>query len=141
MFLAGGVCLTAFSMMFRDLTNAQNSAAMPDRFGPFQPWFFYGVAWVEIVMMSAFGYAVIKSIIHRKNTENHAWWLISSVFIIMMPARGRGVQNIYVKMHIDEFPNVDILAPIYFTEALIIGMLLVAAWRYVNSDTVLRTWQ
>jgi hypothetical protein len=130
MFLAGGVCLTAFSMMFRDVTNAQTSAAMPDRFGPFQPWFFYGVAIVEIVMMTAFGYAVIKSIIDRKNTEDHAWWLISSVFIIMMPALGRGVQNIYVQMHIKEFPNIDILIPIYFAEALIVGMLLVAAWRY-----------
>src|SRR6188768_63981 len=86
MFVAGGVCLTALSMMHRDLVNAQHALTMPDRFGPFQPWFFLGVAAVEIIMMSAFGYAVIKSIIQRKQMEDHAWWLISTVFIIMMPA-------------------------------------------------------
>jgi hypothetical protein len=130
MFLAGGVCLTALGMMHRDLVNAENSMTLRDRFGPFEPWFFLGVAAVEIIMMTAFGFAVIKSIIHRKKTEDHAWWLISSVFIIMMPALGRGIQNVYVKMHIKEWPNVDIMAPIYFTEVLILGMLLLAAWKY-----------
>jgi len=130
MFLAGGVCLTAFSMMHRDMVNAQNAGTMPDRFGPFQPWFFHGVAVVEIAMMLAFGYAIIKSIILRKRTEDHAWWLISSVFIIMMPALGRGVQGIYVGLHRADWPNVDIMMPIYLTEALIIGMLFAAAWRF-----------
>ena len=68
MFLAGGVCLTALSMMNRDIVTTQKAIELPDSFGPFQPWFFFGVATVEIVMMTAFGYAVIKSIIHRKAT-------------------------------------------------------------------------
>ncbi len=85
-------------MLHRDIVSAERSAEMRDRFGPFEPWFFYGVAAVEIVMMLAFGYAVIKSIIHRKQLENHAWWLISTVFIIMMPALGRGVQNVHIGM-------------------------------------------
>src|SRR5690349_1032769 len=105
MFLAGGVCLTALSMMHRDLMNANNATAMPDRFGPFQYWFFSGVAAVELVMMTAFGFAVIKSIIHRKKIEDHAWWLISTVFIIMMPALGCGIQNVYVKIYSASWPN------------------------------------
>jgi hypothetical protein len=130
MFIAGGVCLTALSMMNRDIVNTQRAMEAPDRFGPFQPWFFFGVAAVEIVMMTAFGFAVIKSIIHRKEIENHSWWLISTVFIIMMPALGRGIQNLYVGMHIKEFPNINIILPLYFTQLLIIGMLLAAAWKY-----------
>jgi len=130
MFLAGGVCLTAFSMMNRDLVNAQHSVEHADRFGPFQPWFFMGVAAVEIVMMTAFAFAIIKSIIHRREMENHAWWLVSTVFIIMMPALGRGVQNVYVGMHISEWPNIDIILPLYIAEFLIIGMLLAGAWKY-----------
>ena len=66
MFLAGGVCLTALSMLHRDIASAELSMAQRARFGPFEDWFFLGVAAVEIVMMTAFGYAVIKSIIHRK---------------------------------------------------------------------------
>lgn len=130
MFIAGGVCLTALSMMNRDLVNAENALKMPDRFGPFQAWFFFGVAGVEIVMMTAFGFAVIKSILHRKEMENHAWWLISTVFIIMMPALGRGIQNVYVDIHKTEWPNINIIFPIYLTEILIIGMLLLGAWKY-----------
>jgi len=130
MFIAGGVCLTALSMMNRDIVNTQRAMEAPDRFGPFQPWFFFGVAAVEIVMMTAFGFAVIKSIIHRKEIENHSWWLISTVFIIMMPALGRGIQNLYVGMHIKEFPNINIILPLYFTQLLIIGMLLAGAWKY-----------
>lgn len=130
MFVAGGVCLTALSMMNRDIVTAQKGMEMPEQFGPFQPWFFFGVAAVEIVMMTAFGFAVIKSIIHRKQIENHSWWLISTVFIIMMPALGRGIQNVYVRMHIKEWPNINIIIPIYFAQVLIIGMLLIGAWKY-----------
>ena len=130
MFIAGAVCVTALSMLHRDIRTAENSLQNPDRFGPFEPWFFLGVAAVEIVMMVAFGFAVIKSIIQRKQLENHSWWLISSVFIIMMPALGRGIQLFYVDMHKEEMPNVDIMFPLYITEAIIIGLLLLGAWKY-----------
>jgi hypothetical protein len=130
MFLAGGVCITALSMLHRDLANTEKALEMPERFGPFQPWFFFGVAAVEMVMMTAFGFAVIMSIIHRKEIANHSWWLMSTVFIIMMPALGRGIQFIQIAMNADKMPNVDIMFPLYITEFLILGMLLFAAWRF-----------
>lgn len=130
MFLAGGVCITAFSMMHRDIVTTQNSLQMPDRFGPFEPWFFFGVAAVEIPMIIGFGIAVINSILKRKQLEDHAWWLISTVFIIMMPALGRGIQNIYVDRNINDWPNIDIMMPIYFTQLIIISLVILAAWRY-----------
>jgi len=130
MFIAGAVCLTAFSMMHRDIVSAERSLAMREQFGPFEPWFFFGVAAVEIVMMTAFGYAVIKSIIHRKQLENHSWWLISTVFIIMMPALGRGVQNVYIGINAQQMPNLDIMPPLYIAEGLILAMLLLGAWKY-----------
>lgn len=129
-FLAGGVCLTALSMMNRDIVTTRMVAAAPEKFGPFEPWFFYGVAAVEIVMMVAFGYAIIKSIIHRKQLEDHAWWLVSSVFLIMMPALGRGIQNVYVGLHIKSWPAIDIMLPLYITQGVILAMILVAAWKY-----------
>ncbi|UCD61424.1 MAG: hypothetical protein JSV59_02275 [Flavobacteriaceae bacterium] len=130
MFLAGGVCITAFSMLHRDIVTTQNALEMPDRFGPFQPWFFFGVAAVEIPMILAFGFAVIKSIINRKKLEDHSWWLISTVFIIMMPALGRGIQNVYVGMNIKDWPDIDIMAPLYLTQFLIIGLTLLTAKKY-----------
>lgn len=130
MFLAGGVCLTAFSMLYRDINNANLAIAQPERFGPFQAWFFLGVAAGEIVMMIAFGYAVILSIIHRKEIENHSWWLISSVFLIMMPALGRGVQNVWIMANLEKMPNVDIMFPLYITQVIILAMIAVAAWKF-----------
>jgi len=130
MFLAGGVGLTALSMMHRDIVTTQNALEMPERFGPFQPWFFFGVAAVEIVMILAFGYAVIKSILYRKQIEHHSWWLISTVFIIMMPALGRGIQGLYVGLNIEQWPDIGIMMPLYVTEMLIVGMVLLAAWKY-----------
>ena len=130
MFIAGGVCLTALSMMHRDLATTIRASEKPDQFGPFQPWFFFGVAAVEIVMMFAFGFVIIQSIINRKKLEEHAWWLITSVFIIMMPALGRGIQNLYVGMHIKQWPNINIIFPLYITEFLILLMILGGAWKY-----------
>ncbi|MGZ5253838.1 MAG: hypothetical protein ACXWV4_05670 [Flavitalea sp.] len=130
MFLAGGVCLTALSMLNRDIVSAQSAMEMPERFGPFQDWFFFGVAAVEIVMMIAFGYAIIKSIIHRKQVEHHAWWLISTVFIIMMPALGRGIVNLHVGMHIKEWPDIDIMLSNYVTNLIILLLIFLAAWKY-----------
>lgn len=130
MFIAGAVCLTALSMMHRDIVSAEQSVIRRNDFGPFEPWFFFGVAAVEIVMMTAFGYAVIKSIIHRKQVEHHAWWLISTVFIIMMPALGRGIQNVMIGMSIQNWPDIDIMSSLYLTEAIIIAMLVLGAWKY-----------
>lgn len=130
MFLAGGVCITAFSMLHRDLANAHRAAEMAEQFGPFKPWFFYGVASVEIPMMLAFGFAVIKGIIHRKSLEDHAWWLVSTVFLIMMPALGRGIQNVHVDMQSANWPNIQIMPSLYVTQGIIIGLALLAAWKY-----------
>ncbi len=53
---------------------------MPDRFGPFQPWFFNGVAIVEIVMMTAFGFAVIKSIVLKETGRSRVVACLNSIY-------------------------------------------------------------
>lgn len=131
MFLAGGVSLTAISMLHRDMATAERAVEFADRFGPFHPWFFYGVAATEIVMMVAFIYAVFQSIIHRKELKDHSWWLISTVFIIMMPALGRGIQNVWI-MVTGFTPDTDIMSPIYLTIVIIISLTLWAARRYAR---------
>lgn len=130
MFIAGGVCFTALSMMYRDLQSVQNALEFPERFGPFKPYFFYGIIAIEIPMILAFGYAVIMAIIKRKHVEEHAWWLISTVFIIMMPALGRGIQNVFILAQLDKWPHIDIILPTYLTQALIVAMTLVSAFIY-----------
>jgi hypothetical protein len=128
-FLAGGVALTALSALHRDIANADLSGRMRDQFGPFEPWFFYGIAAVELVMMSAFIVAVIQAIRHRKSVHDHAWWLISTVFIIMMPALGRGLGVLGSKAFGDG-KSAQITYPLYLSTAIIIALLFWAARRY-----------
>lgn len=127
-FLAGGVALTAISALNRDMINAERAAQFPEQFGPFEPWFFYGIAAVELVMMSAFIVAVIQAIRHRKSLNDHAWWLMSTVFIIMMPATGRGLGFLWaVLFGPGPGQRDDVL---YISTALTLALLLWAAQRY-----------
>lgn len=128
-FLAGGVALTALSALHRDIANAERSATMRSEFGPFEPWFFYGIAAVEFVMMAAFIFAVIQAIRYRRSLPDHAWWLISSVFIIMMPALGRGLGVLWAVVFGKDDPS-QVTLPLYVTTAIIIALLLWAAKRY-----------
>jgi hypothetical protein len=128
-FLAGGVALSALSALHRDIANAELSAQMRDRFGPFEPWFFYGIATIELVMMSAFIFAVIQAILHRRSLHEHAWWLISTVFIIMMPSLGRGVGVLWTIIFGKDDPG-QVTYPLYVTTPIIIALLLWAAGRY-----------
>lgn len=128
-FLAGGVALTALSALHRDIVSADRSAQMRAEFGPFEPWFFYGVATVEIVMMSAFIIAVIQAIRHRRSLHDHAWWLISTVFIIMMPSLGRGVGVLWPVVLGPDAPG-PVQYPLYITTAVIVALLFWAAHRY-----------
>ena len=81
-------------------------------------------------MMLAFIYAIIQSIRLRKSLEDHAWWLVSTVFLIMMPALGRGVQNISIMMQEDKWPDVDIYSSIYLCQGIIIALLLLTAFKF-----------
>lgn len=126
-FFAGGVAITALSMLHRDIANADLSARMPERFGPFEPWFFFGVAAVEIVMMSAFVFAVVQAIRHRRSLEDHAWWLVSTVFLIMMPALGRGIQNLGSALF---GPEKTMMSSLYLTTLVIVALTLWAARRF-----------
>lgn len=128
-FLAGGVALTALSALHRDMANAELSARMRTEFGPFEPWFFYGVAAVEIVMMCAFIFAIIQAIRHRRSLHDHAWWLVSTVFIIMMPSLGRGVGVLWAIVFGKDDPN-QVTYPIYMTTGIILALLFWAAAKY-----------
>ncbi|MEM9302357.1 MAG: hypothetical protein AAGE01_09625 [Pseudomonadota bacterium] len=129
-FLAGGMAITALSMLPRDINYTELAASQPERFGPFEPWFFFGVMAGEIVLVTAFAFAVVMSILKRRSLEDHAWWLISTVFLILMPALGRGIQNAWLGVNADDWPDVTIMPPIYVAQAVIIGLTLLVARRF-----------
>lgn len=86
-FIAGATMFSALSISPRDVRTADSGAFPP----PLTSDFFYGIVSVEMLMVLAFGIAVVMSIIKRKQVEDHSIWLISTVFYILMPGLGRAM--------------------------------------------------
>lgn len=86
--ISGGVLFTSVSLLDVPLRIISNFH--PDQPGP-PPQLFYGTLVIEFILAILFGLAVFKAIIHRKNLSEHAWWMICSVFYLMMPGLGRGM--------------------------------------------------
>ena len=86
--LAGGVLFTGLSLL--DIPLRLADSFDPNQSGP-PISFYYGTLIIEFVSIMAFAYAVIKSIIHRKDVQEHSWWLIATAFYMMSPALGRGM--------------------------------------------------
>jgi hypothetical protein len=130
MFLAGGVAMTAISMLHRDIASAEQAAKVPARSLPplVGPWFFYGVIVIEIVIIAAFVFSVIQAIRHRRSLIDHAWWLVSTVFTIMMPALSRGF--IFLLASVCGFSYATLMGSIYLSQALIIALILWTARKF-----------
>ncbi|WP_424962544.1 hypothetical protein [Ekhidna sp.] len=86
--IAGGVLFTSLSLLDVPLRIISNLS--PDQPGP-PPQLFYGTLVIEFILGLLFGLAVVKAIINRKDLQEHAWWMICSVFYLMMPGLGRGM--------------------------------------------------
>ena len=85
----------------------------------------------EMVLISAFALAVVMAIVKRKSLADHSWWLASTAFILIFPALGRGIQNAWIITHGFEPENGFVMTePIYLTQAIIVALTLVFAWRF-----------
>lgn len=128
MAIAGAVAFTGISQLNRDIVYANFVAANPGGIGPFEPWFFMGIAITEIILISGYIVAVLMAIVQRKSMEDHAWWLITTAFILVMPALARGLQAIWIGVY-GFSPEIDIvvMTPLYVSQAIIISLTLAAA--------------
>lgn len=127
-FVAGAMAFTSISQLNRDIVFANFVRDNPGALGPFEPWFFFLVMLSEIVLITGFIIAVVMAILTRKSIVDHAWWLVSTVFLLLMPALARGLQAVWIAIYGLE-PGLDIVVmpPMYLSQALIIAMVLMAA--------------
>lgn len=87
LFLAGAVVFSALSIV---PTNVFIGAV--DGGQPFFPAsFFYGLVFTESLQIVGFGFAVIMAVINAKKIDEHAIWMLSSLFFGFMPAWARFV--------------------------------------------------
>lgn len=123
--LAGGVIFTGMSLLDVPLKLAE--AHDPTRPGP-PISFYYGTLIIESVSMLAFGFAILKSILHRKEIHEHSWWLIAGAFYMMPPALGRGMIVFWRRMLPPE--NFKPLFALVSTELIYLGLFLWFASRF-----------
>lgn len=131
--IAGGVAFTAISLLPNTVGFGRLVEAEPGLILDFEPEFFYAIAVSEFILAIAFLFAVYKAIVLRKSKEDHAAWLISTAFIMLFPAVGRGVQNFSIAFHgpeTDDFFARIIVVPSLVTAAIIIGLALAVATRH-----------
>jgi hypothetical protein len=83
--LAGGVTFSALTIIPRNLQAA--ATVEPNPF--VDATFFYGVTFLDLLTITGFVVSVIMAIKKVKNLEDHALWMISTVFWALMPAFGR----------------------------------------------------
>ncbi len=129
--LAGGMVLLSASQLNRDIVYANSVRDNPENWGPFEPWFFFQIMMAEMVLVSAFAVAVVMAIVKRKSLQDHAWWMASTAFITLMPALGRGIQNVWI-MTYGFSADVRFVQthPLLVTQGLIIAFTLLFAWRF-----------
>jgi len=129
--IAGAMVLLSVSQLFRDIVFANFARDNPGQMGPFQPWFFFQVMMIEMVLISAFAFAVIMAIVKRQSPADHAWWMASTAFLLIMPALGRGIQNIWIGIYGFTPENTAALyTPAFLTQPIIISLTLLFAWRF-----------
>jgi hypothetical protein len=129
--LAGGMVLLSVGQLNRDIVFANFTRDNPEQMGPFEPWFFFQIMMVEMILISAFAVAVVMAIIKRKSLQDHAWWLASTAFVLIMPALGRGIQNAWIMLYGFKAENRFILTePLYLAQTIIIALTFLFAWRF-----------
>ena len=90
--IAGGVIFSAISLYTNDIKTALFLEETGQVFGGFlEARSFTSILVVETMLISAFGFTIVKSVLNRKNIEEHAWWLMCSSYTIMLPTVGRGM--------------------------------------------------
>lgn len=130
--LAGGVGFTGLSMLPNTVGFGRFVEANPGGILKFEPSFFYAIAVSEFFLVMAFFFAIYKAIIHRRERQEHATWLISTAFIMLFPAVGRGVQNLAIAtmgFEEDFFRNIIVL-PIIVSATIIIGLTIITAVKF-----------
>ena len=87
LFLAGAVVFSALSIVPTNVFIGAVDGGQPF----FPPSFFYGLVFTETIQVLGFGLAVIMAVINSKKADEHAIWMVSTLFFGFMPAWARFV--------------------------------------------------
>lgn len=84
-FLAGLVVASGLAMIPGNIAGVEGAANNPVA----TPTFLYGVSFFDLISIIGFGVSVIIAVMRSKNLDDHALWMISTVFWALNPALAR----------------------------------------------------
>ena len=123
--IAGGVLFTGISTSEISMERVNNYDA--SKVG-IPVAFYYGTLLIGWLSMLAFAFAIVKSILHRRQLLDHSWWLIASLFYMMMPALGRGMINL-AKMTIPK-EYLSPMLPLIGAELVYVSLFILFAIKF-----------
>jgi len=116
LFLAGGVALSALSAIPYNLVNE----GLP-------PAARYGLSFIDIVLMPGFILAVLMAVKNARQVDDHARWMISTVFWAISPGLFR---LLFVPLVILETPDLGSKAPLLLAISGLANILVLSFLMY-----------
>lgn len=120
-FLAGLVVASALVMIPGNIQGAAEQIASGEisRIAP--PFFLYGVSLYDLVAIIGFAVSVLMAVKNSRNLDDHALWMVSSVFWVLMPALARfALIPMFMTQNITHFANIAMLV----TPLILISILV-----------------
>lgn len=124
-FLAGLVVASGLTMIPGNIEGAMAQEARGTASAVAPPFFLYGVSLFDLVAILGFGFSVVMGALKARQIDEHAIWMISTVFWALMPALARFALIPAIMMDsITHFANLGMI-----TSILIIGSIVILMWR------------
>lgn len=123
-FLAGMVVASGLAMIPGNISGAMAQEASGEISAIAPPFFLYGVSLFDFVSIIGFGTSVIIAMMKSKQLDDHAIWMISTVFWALMPALARmALIPMFMLGQITHFANVAMLTTPLILLAIIAVMI------------------
>lgn len=126
LFVAGLVVASAMLMLPGNIEEAQGK---PDG-GFVGATFLYGITFFDLATISAFAACIVMAIIRSKQLDNHALWMVATVYCILGPALAR--MMIMPVGLVLGFEGLTFIKVLYVSQPIMIAVIALTAWRLRN---------
>lgn len=124
LFVAGLVVASAMLML---PSNIEKAAALEEG-GFVGKTFLYGVTFLDLVSILAFSLCIVMAMLRSRKTDEHAMWMIASVYTIFAPAFARLM--VFPLAMVFGFENLTFIKVLIISTPLVLVFILVTAWRF-----------
>lgn len=126
LFVAGLVVASAMLML---PGNIEDAVVKPD--GGFAgATFLYGITFFDLVTIGAFAVCIVMAVIRSKQLDDHAIWMVATVFCILGPALARMMVVPVGLVH--GFEELTFIKVLYVSQPIMMAVIAFAAWRLKN---------